>query len=201
LKRGRIASILRAVSSRLTLSLALSAALTLAGSRAHAQLCTCPATRPPPVALAESDAVFEGQVTAMRDGAYVSGGGEGSQGRWVTLLVLREWKGATAGTTRHVFTPTACAVPFEAGTTWVVYARHGGANHDLRTTRCQRTRAVATAREDLVALGIPGTQILAMPGSDALSRAQRTRVAPRPRGALRRIIRRRTVRGVRRRRR
>ncbi len=179
---------------RRTLTAALVALLALATRRVEAQPCACPTARPPAVALAESDAVFEGQVAGVREGTYVTGSGDPVPGRWITLLVLREWKGATAGTTRYVFTPTACPVPFEASTAWVVYARHAGANHDLRTTRCQRTRPVSTAREDLVALGIPGTQIQAAPNVD------RTRVIrTAPRGPVRRVIRRRRVR-VRRRR-
>lgn len=156
-----------------------------------AQPCACPTARPPAIALAESDAVFEGQVTAIREGPYVSGPSETVAGRWVTLLVLREWKGATAGTTRHIFTPTACDVPFETATAWLVYARHGGANHDLRTTRCHRTRAVAVAREDLVALGIPGTQIMAMPVASTAPRIVPRPAARRPVRRVRRVIRRR----------
>lgn len=167
---------------------ALFCSLSFAPSLARAQACTCPSARPPAIALAESDAVFEGQVTGLRDGPYVSSQADTTAGRWVTLLVLREWKGATAGTTRYVFTPSACDVPFEAGTTWLVYARHGGANHDLRTTRCQRSRPIATAREDLVALGIPGTQIMAMQPAVPVSR----RVIPRaPARRVRRVLHRR----------
>lgn len=168
--------------------LAIVAALSLAPEFASAQACACPATRPPAIALAESDAVFEGQVTGVRDGPYVASQSDTMPGRWVTLLVLREWKGATAGTTRYVFTPSACDVPFEAGTTWLVYARHSGANHDLRTTRCHRTRPVATAREDLIALGIPGTQIMAMQPANPTPRRAVSRA---PARRVRRVVRRR----------
>ncbi len=174
----------------LSASIAFVASIALQSSIALAQPCTCPTARPPAIALAESDAVFEGQVTAIREGPYVSGPSETVPGRWVTLLVLREWKGATAGTTRHVFTPTSCDVPFESGIAWLVYARHGGANHDLRTTRCQRTRPVPTAREDLLALGIPGTQIMAMAPTTTVTRPAPRPAARRPLRRTRRVIRR-----------
>lgn len=175
----------------LSASLATAVSIALRSALALAQPCTCPAARPPATALAESDAVFEGQVTAIREGPYVSGPSETVPGRWVTLLVLREWKGATAGTTRHIFTPTSCDVPFESGIAWLVYARHGGANHDLRTTRCQRTRPVPAAREDLVALGIPGTQIMAMAPATTVTRPASRPAVRRPLRRTRRVLRRR----------
>jgi len=140
---------------------------------ARAQVCGCPATRPPTVAFAESDAVFEAQVTGVRDGPYVTGTAAAASGRWVTALVLREWKGATAGTSRLVFTPTQCPVGFETGTTWLVYARRTAGNHDLRVTRCSRTRRAAEAREDLASLGIPATQIATAPAQQVARRAAR----------------------------
>ncbi len=158
----------------------------LAAPTAQAQVCSCPAARPPAVALAESDAVFEAQVTGVREGPYVTGVTEPSAGRWVSALVLREWKGATAGTTRLIFTPTRCSVGFETGTTWLVYARRTAQNHDLRVTRCTRTRRSSEAREDLAALGIPATQIATAPA------VQVARRVPRP--PARRVIRRRRPR-------
>lgn len=154
---------------------------------ARAQGCACPTARPPAVAMAEADAVFEGQVTGVREGAYAATGGALVAGRWATLLVLREWKGATAGTTRQVFTPASCAVGFEAGTSWLVYARSSSDNHELRSTRCHRTRRVAEAREDLLALGIPDTQIEAVSGATAARPTGARRVGPR--GVVRRVLR------------
>ncbi|MFO0610590.1 MAG: hypothetical protein U0324_45935 [Polyangiales bacterium] len=153
---------------------------------ARAQVCPCPATRPPAVALAESDAVFEAQVTGVREGPYLTGTGEPSAGRWVSALVLREWKGATAGTTRLLFTPTRCPVGFETGTTWLVYARRTAQNHDLRVTRCTRTRRASEAREDLASLGIPATQIATAPAVQVARRAARP--------PARRVVRRRRPR-------
>lgn len=161
-------------------------ALALWPSASRAQPCACAASSPPPMAARESDAVFEGQVTGVREGTYESARGA-SPGRWVSLLVLREWKGATAGTTRQVFTPTGCAVGFETGTSWLVYARRAADNHELRTTRCQRTRRAAEAREDVAALGVPGTQIAV-----AAPEARRVvRRAPPARRVIRRVWRRR----------
>lgn len=166
------------------------AALTLLGvchlaPSAHAQLCPCPTPRSPAVALAESDAVFEAQVTSIREGTYVAEGTDPSSGRWVSALVLREWKGATAGTTRLLFTPTHCPVGFETGTTWLVYARRSTRNPDLRVTRCSRTRRTRDAREDLAVLGVPATQITTAPA------VQVPRRTPRP--PVRRVVRRRRL--------
>ena len=160
----------------------------LVAPSARAQVCRCPTVRPPAVAFAESDAVFEAQVTGVRDGPYVTGTSAAAPGRWVTALVLREWKGATAGTSRLVFTPTWCPVGFETGTTWLVYARRTASNHDLRVTRCSRTRRAAQAREDLASLGIPATQIATAPTQQVARRAPR---APVPRVERRRRPRRR----------
>jgi hypothetical protein len=151
-----------------------------------AQVCPCPATRPPAVAFAESDAVFEAQVTGVREGPYVTESAAAAPGRWVTALVLREWKGATAGTTRLLFTPTLCPVGFETGTTWLVYARRTATNHDLRVTRCTRTRRSAEAREDLASLGIPASQIATAPTRQVARRI--------PRAPVRRVVRRRRLR-------
>jgi hypothetical protein len=158
-------------------------------SAVFAQPCTCPAQRAPAVALGESDAVFEAQVTGLRLGTYSTGVGDPIAGRWISLLVIREWKGATAGTTRFVFTPTLCEVSFETGTTWLVYARSSGNNHDLRTTHCHRTRLSNTAREDFVALGIPSTQIPALQPSVTARRVRPRPVIAAPRRG-RRFIRR-----------
>jgi hypothetical protein len=168
------------------LAAAVALALAAHAAGADAQVCPCPAARPPAVALAESDAVFEAQVTAVREGTYVTGSAEAIAGRWVTAVVVREWKGATAGTTRTIFTPTQCAVGFELGGNWIVYARSSAQNHDLRVTRCGRTRRTSEAREDLAALGIPATQIATAPAAQVARRVVRP--------AARRVVRRRRLR-------
>lgn len=146
-----------------------------------ASACSCMAPPPPAEALAESDHVFEGRVTAIdqtdagaaadpRGDGDLAGGGAPPPpplpgALTVTFEVVRTWKGAdaekfsvvTAGNT------AACGFPFEEGETYLVYATAGdhdedGADDDVEgplpgTGLCSRTKAIPDAGEDLAALG------------------------------------------------
>jgi hypothetical protein len=68
--------------------------------------------------------------------------------------ITRRWKGVAAGTA-YVLNSGACAVTFERGREYLVYARRDE-DGTLSTTFCQGTRPVEQAGEDLRALGRPG---------------------------------------------
>lgn len=145
------------------------ALLMLAGAAAppcaDAAFCKCGL---PPVRdeLARSDVVFSGGVVhlgELQGGAMPAGtpgridsagripvsladGWEGRQGVPVTLRVDRAWKGVAAGDRVVVLDAAACAVGFQAGQAYVVYAvRWDGV---LATSFCMRTRSLPHAADD-----------------------------------------------------
>jgi hypothetical protein len=125
---------------------------TLSLLAAEAAACSCPLPPPPAEALAQSAVVFEGHPLANRD--------SGAEDRTVTLVVLRAWKGATAGDRIEVRTAnasSACGVPFELGTPHLVYATHEA--DALVTTLCSRSRPTSSAAADVAALGPPTSMI------------------------------------------
>jgi hypothetical protein len=137
--------------SQLALSLATLSALVL-GAPSRSLACKCAEPPPPTEALAQSTAVFEGQVTQLNATA---------DELEVTLRVTRAWKGADKEKeTIRVRTrkdSAACGVPFEAGQSWLVYANQT-TEHDsaitLSVLRCGRSRLAEEASEDFAALGL-----------------------------------------------
>ena len=121
--------------------------------------CSCIAPGPPDQALAESAAVFSGQVATLgRDQA--AGAGDTVQ---VTFAVARVWKGpedatitvSTAGSS------ASCGVEFVEGQEYLVYAQT--VEGRLEASLCSRTNQLARAGEDLAVLGA-GRAPVAAPG-------------------------------------
>ena len=118
--------------------------------------CKCAPPPAPREALAGADAVFRGEVVAVRDTvADVHGVGRAAPGRVATLRVTARWKGAAADTVQ-VLTGAGggdCGVPFLPVGAYLVYASADGTA--LRTTSCTRTRPAIEAEADLAAIGPP----------------------------------------------
>ena len=113
--------------------------------------CTC-AVLPPQQAFARSTAVFAGTVTGIEGPAEGSVVSSADPVR-VRFSVWRVWKGPRQ---RALVVSTArmsisCGYPFTTGGVYLVYAydRDGA----LETNLCTRTRPLALAAEDLLALG------------------------------------------------
>lgn len=138
---------------------ALVLALSFALPRA-AWACECVPPPPPAQALSAADAVFEGRVRAVTTGTFETSQGGALPGREVRLLVLRAWKGATAGdevTLRTGMSQADCGFAFAEGSSYLVYARRLPSG-ELSTNICSRTRASALATEDFAALGAPSSE-------------------------------------------
>lgn len=116
-----------------------------------AYACSCLPPGPPRDALASSDAVFAGRVVKLSAplGDVVSSVDPVS----VTFEVSRSWKGAQAQTVvvKTASSSASCGFNFEQGREYLVYA--GTADGELQAGLCSRTQALATAAEDLAALG------------------------------------------------
>jgi len=113
---------------------------------------------PPEQALEESDAVFEARPFGMNS--------DDQRARY-SLEVDRVWKGDVGprveiSTALHSAT---CGRSYRIGTQYVIYARRGP-NGELTDMLCTRTRATASAAEDLQVLGAghePREQLAADP--------------------------------------
>ena len=115
---------------------------------AHA--CSCAMPPGSQDALADSDAVFSGEVVAVEQGTSTARS-------WgydtATLRVSEAWKGAGRGTL-EVRTPsqgTACGYHFEEGREYLVYAYTG--KQGLEVNSCGATEPLSGAGADLAALG------------------------------------------------
>ena len=149
-----MAAVLRLAS----IAFAVTAALLLAPAAARA--CSCALPPPPDVALANSDAVFEGVAGDSRRIMAPSG----VRMLIVRLEVERRWKGDVAAI-QEVVTPEGdgpCGFPFASGTRYLVYARRQPDldvffvdQRSLYVTLCWRTRLSTDGAEDLGVLG-PG---------------------------------------------
>lgn len=108
--------------------------------------CSC-APQPPPVqALEQASEVFRGTVLAIEDSA-ASGS---SFYRGIDFQVSEVWKGEGLGLLR-THTPNnsaACGRGFQVGIEYLVYT-----DADGTVTLCSRTTPVASAQQDLAALG------------------------------------------------
>ncbi len=121
--------------------------------------CSCASVPgPPDRELAEAAAVFRGRVTD------VSGTRGGTVERRVTFQVNTVWKGPA--TSRIVVGSGAgsCGYEFTNNDEYLVYA-YGESPDALSTNICRRVRPIATAGEDLQALG-PGTAVTMPPSGD-----------------------------------
>ncbi len=110
-----------------------------------ARACSCTLPPPPEQALEEADAVFEARPFGMTS--------DDQRARY-DFEVDRVWKGEVGP---HVEISTAlhsatCGRSYKIGTQYVVYARRGPSG-ELTDMLCTRTRATASAAEDLQVLG------------------------------------------------
>jgi hypothetical protein len=126
------------------------ALVVLVGTPSTSFACKC---APPPdvaEALAQSTAVFEGQVTQLNTTA---------DELEVTLRVTRAWKSVDTETIR-VRTrkdTAACGVEFAMGKVWLVYANQTTDQDSaiaLQVLRCGRSRLAAEAGDDFTVLGL-----------------------------------------------
>jgi len=116
---------------------------------AHA--CKCVEPPPPSAALASAQAVFQGEVAAIKESGHEL---------IVTLRVPKAWKGIDSAEEIRVLTrkdSAACGYPFAQGVHYLVYAQALEPAQDgveLQVLRCGRTRPLAEAEEDLRELGL-----------------------------------------------
>jgi hypothetical protein len=120
-----------------------------------AQACSCAHPGPPCRALSNSDAVFAGRVSEIRDedGPPRDGGVRGPRRR-VRLVVEESFRGAGVkrGGALEVATGLGggdCGYRFEVGERYLVYAEHPTGGDGLYTGICSRTRPLADAGVDL----------------------------------------------------
>jgi hypothetical protein len=115
-----------------------------------ASACSCAMPPGSRDALADSDAVFSGEVVAVEQGtATATSPGYDT----ATLRVSEAWKGSGRGTL-EVRTPsqgTACGYRFEEGREYLVYAYTG--KQGLEVDSCGATEPLSEAGADLAALG------------------------------------------------
>jgi len=126
---------------------------------ASASACTCIEPPPPLEAMSRAEAVFLG-VVVDADGPYpvpVGANAYRESNRWFRLRVIASWKGAEEETL--VVTTGAgggdCGYNFRVGDVYLVYAHSRSRADTVSTSLCSRTRPVAYARDDSVALGPP----------------------------------------------
>ena len=130
-------------------------ALIFTAGHATAFACSCAPPEGPSAELGRASAVFSGRVIEVR--------GRKGAGRTPGMVeavfeAARVWKGA-AGKQVGVYTnpdSAACGYAFEAGRSYLVYARGGGGR--LTTGLCSRTKRLEDAGADLDELG-PGREV------------------------------------------
>ena len=140
---------------------ALGAALFLVSAPALACSCVFPSVE---AAREDAAALFEGRVLDVAD-LRVDGGPELAE-REVKLAVVRSWKGLDKNeqvTLRTNAQGSLCGYAFAKGTSYLVYAEHDGGQ--LSVSACSRTRPMADAGEDLIALGAGATPVTIAPKS------------------------------------
>jgi hypothetical protein len=145
-------------------------AIVFAAPSAHA--CSCAGIQTPAEGLRASDAVFSGEVVGLgaedpqpRDGTPLGG---------VEFRVKESWKGVSDGAAiiygqgegyfgeareGDMVVVNSCAVTFEQGESYLVYAYRRGENAGgpLGTDICTATKPLADAEADLRVLGPPTT--------------------------------------------
>lgn len=122
--------------------------------------CLCGQNRTVKESLARADVVFSGQVEKIEAAPAEQAGPKHEwAGRKVTLRVAEFWKGRP-GMTIDIYTAAStneCGYAFERGQRYLVYAdkvtEQGQATGKFSTTRCDRTRPLAGAKDDLRELG------------------------------------------------
>ena len=134
---------------RATLRIILLAACCLPlGARGAGAACECKKSLTPSEARKAAEAVFVGTVVESHR-ELTQGGFE-----WrVRLSVEQSWKGADEGELIVYVTGGDCAVSFEAGKRYLVYARRQEGRGRLVTDSCARTAPFEAGSEDLQKLG------------------------------------------------
>lgn len=130
--------------------LALSGGLLLPVAPALA--CSCIVPKPPQESLQEAAVVFSGRVVRVEAAVFSSSSLDPVT---VTFAVDRWWKGPG---TQRVTMKTAregasCGYRFAEGSEYLVYAYASGDGNDLRVSSCSRTSPLASAGDDIAALG------------------------------------------------
>ncbi len=136
----------------------------LAGAEpAHA--CTCAPSGSPTEALAEADAVFAGEVTAVRPLGHPPFRLSSADPVAVEFKVSQIWKGPRRDilTVETEWSEISCGYEFKKGGTYIVYARDGS------TGLCSRTSPAWRAFADFAALG-PGQKPETLPGTEMAGR-------------------------------
>lgn len=137
-----------------------------------ARACSCAMPAPPEKAIDEADVVFEARPFGMTN--------DGQRARY-SFEVDRVWKGevgasAEISTALHSAT---CGRGYQIGTQYLVYARRSPSG-ELTDNLCSRTRASASAAEDLEVLG-PGrepTEAIAPPMDPGPEPTEPPRIEP-----------------------
>jgi hypothetical protein len=136
--------------TRMTLGMILLAACCFApqAARGASAGCECKKSLTPAEARKQAEAVFVGTVVESHR-ERTPGGYE-----WrVKLSVEQSWKGADEDTVVVYVAGDDCAVAFEAGKRYLVYARRQEGRGRLVTDTCARTAAFESGSEDLQKLG------------------------------------------------
>lgn len=129
---------------------ALILSATLIVGETSARACSCAPPKSPSIEQERAAAVFSGGVTAVKEQKATSN----SSGMMeVVFDVDKAWKGVNSRTI-IIFTASnsaACGYGFRVGVDYLVYAY--GAEGQLRTGLCSRTKRLSEARADLDELG------------------------------------------------
>jgi hypothetical protein len=126
----------------------LAACLAPTCARGASAPCECKKSLTPGEARKAAEAVFVGTVVESHR-ELTQGGFE-----WrVRLSVEQSWKGADEGELIVYVTGGDCAVSFEAGKRYLVYARRQEGRGRLVTDSCARTAPFEAGSEDLQKLG------------------------------------------------
>ena len=148
---------------RVLVAATLGAALLLVRAPALACSCVFPSVD---AAREGAAALFEGRVLDVTD--LMADGGAEVAVREVRLAVVRSWKGLDKDeqVTLHTNAQgSMCGYAFAKGASYLVYAEQDGAQ--LSVSACSRTRPLADAGEDLIALGAGATPVRIAPKSAA----------------------------------
>ena len=119
-----------------------------------AYACSCAGSMDAERALADSEAVFSGEVAEVEEGPTIRMWGiSGVRTSTVTLRASEVWKGPQRETL-EVSTPrdgATCGYPFKEGQEYLVYAYTG--KQGLEVDLCNGTQRLAEAEADLEVLG------------------------------------------------
>ena len=138
-----------------------------------ANACSCAPVGSPAEALAEADAVFAGDVTAITPLGHPPFRLSTADPVAVKFRVSRVWKGPIQDTqtVQTEASGISCGFEFKEGQNYIVYTREGN-----RTWRCTRTAPAWMAFADFLALG-PGQRPQVSPDAEAAGGGACTRPA------------------------